>query len=275
MSFPTILFIIVSISLCTGCLSNSSDNDKENTKKTQLLEDAFLKAVLENDLKATEKYLKNGINPNKTYDKNGWLALSLASLPNIYLLPNGALGSPEMVKLLLDYGADPNAISKGVLPLACAAGCNSMDIVQMLIDKGADVNGAYENKSTALMSAVRHIDMVKFLVKSGADLNKQDINGNSALIIAVLTPLSYDTVKFLLEQGASTNLLNKKGVTALDCVLKSMEKDYGHSEENKQRLIGVINLLKKYGAKTSSEMGVGVGVQREDKNGGLKKDDGK
>jgi len=58
-------------------------------------------------------------------------------------------GSIEIVRLLLDNGADPNAYGRsGKFPLYLAARnhCpDSIDILKLIIERGADVNLKYVN----------------------------------------------------------------------------------------------------------------------------------
>merc|ERR1712098_782563 len=64
-------------------------------------------------------------------------------------------GHADCARLLLERGADPNAVSTclGFTPLLRAAVGNHLDCIRMLIEYGADVNkGDYWGK-TALMIA--------------------------------------------------------------------------------------------------------------------------
>jgi ankyrin repeat protein len=100
-------------------------------------------------------------------------AYSLA-LPNI-----AYLGDAKAVRLMLDHGADINAVDPlGRTPLMCAAASDvlALDVVQLLIERGADVNAKDSHKKggetgmTALDIAKLHGDtpIVALLLKSGA-----------------------------------------------------------------------------------------------------------
>ncbi len=51
-----------------------------------------------------------------------------------------AKGDVEMVKKLIDLGADVNARSRGLTPLMYAAKFNRVEIITLLLENGADAN---------------------------------------------------------------------------------------------------------------------------------------
>lgn len=69
-------------------------------------------------------------------------------------------GHQEMVKLLLDYGADVNAHNEndhwGTTPLHAAAHANQAVIAQMLIDRGADLNAKDRQGRTPIFHTTFH-----------------------------------------------------------------------------------------------------------------------
>jgi len=90
-------------------------------------------AVMFLQLEAAEELLKRGANPN--------LENYRQALPLMYASNYGDKGGLAMVKLLLRYGADPNAGSTGVTPTAHAFTINihernSDNIVRELINHG-------------------------------------------------------------------------------------------------------------------------------------------
>ena len=86
----------------------------------------------------------------------------------------------DLVKLLLDYGANPNVdfdhfySSSTLLIRASAHGW--VEIIKLLLDYGADINAIDGYGSTALMSGINEnnpnkFDTVKILLDYGADMN--------------------------------------------------------------------------------------------------------
>jgi ankyrin repeat protein len=83
-------------------------------------------------------------------------------------------GHPEVVRLLLDSGADRNAIAGNasrVTPLHSAASSRQLAIMTMLLQAGADANARQSGGWTALHSAAHqdNPDAVRLLLSHGAD----------------------------------------------------------------------------------------------------------
>ena len=108
--------------------------------------------------------------PPKTSSKEDYTL----ALPNI-----AALGDVNAVRLMLDHGADVNAVDPlGRTPLMYAAASDllPLDVVKLLVERGADVNAKDAHKQggdsglTVLDIARLHGDtpVVELLVKSGA-----------------------------------------------------------------------------------------------------------
>jgi ankyrin repeat protein len=78
---------------------------------------------------------------------------------------------PDVVKLLLENGADPNHHVLGARPLHHAAYYGYPQIVSLLIDHGADINAkSISDNKTPLAIAIqhKHLDVVELLKKAGA-----------------------------------------------------------------------------------------------------------
>ena len=99
------------------------------------------------------------------------------------------MGNPEVLKILLEKGANPNQASSNqmaVYPINSAAAHRSpdvaMEMVQMLIDYGADVNIAQHGGWTPLHQAAAHgqDDLVKVLLAAGADPGMKSDDGRTA-----------------------------------------------------------------------------------------------
>lgn len=81
----------------------------------------------------------------------------------------------KAVRVLLDHGADVNAVSKNdmkVQPLHSAVAANSRDVAAALLTAGADPNAKQEGGFTPLMGAEQNEaegDMVRLLMDHGAE----------------------------------------------------------------------------------------------------------
>jgi ankyrin repeat protein len=109
-----------------------------------------------------------------------------------------------------------NIVFDGRTPLDAATERGRVEIVKLLLDEGADVNWTNEYGWTALYAAVYygHIEIVKLLLHSGADVNKSNNNGGAALYRAIQDD-NKTIVKLLLDSGADPNKADKFGRTPL------------------------------------------------------------
>ena len=133
------------------------------------------------------------------------------------------LGHEDIVKILLEKGADVNATggasrsNESALQLASEHGY--VNVVKMLLEKGADVNATGEDdwsSHSALQLALMHgyVNVVKILLEKGADVNAIDANLGSALQVASWE--GYDNiVEMLLEKGADVNANSVRRLSAL------------------------------------------------------------
>ena len=104
---------------------------------------------------------------------------------NSALLISSKHGYPDIVKLMLDRGANINYRGQfsdnTALILASANG--HIDIVRLLLDKGADVHAANEY-ALRLASTNGHIDIVRLLLDKGADVHAYGDDAQRRAIIS-------------------------------------------------------------------------------------------
>jgi ankyrin repeat protein len=160
----------------------------------------------------------------------------------------------EIVKLLLNHGADINAVTndgesvlylaimefrnpiakylldqgalvnprrpKSKIPLALAVHWGHDDVITLLFERGAKVNLIDREGNSSLLKACEnvssaHASTVMLLLQHGANIEQQDSDGNTPLMRASAQKLDPEIVHVLLEAGAKVNHLNKNGEDAL------------------------------------------------------------
>lgn len=215
----------------------------------------FLKAAENGNLKKIKSMLNKEVNIKtliNAVDKENNTALILAS----------KFGYIEVVKILIENGADIDARNNENSTALIEASSFYYEVVKLLIENGADINAKDYGGTTALMNASTEDDyinceicktlienganvndkdlqganaliygstflkwdlsIIKLLIDSGIEINAQDKDGYTALMEATISG-NYETVKLLIENGADINIKNNDGKTALDF---AEENDY-------------------------------------------------
>lgn len=108
--------------------NSCEDNDRKSTDIDQLLIDA----VTNDDIEAAKNEIASGASPNATDQKKyrGQYALSLAIEKD----------NVEMVRLLLEAGANPELSSHIVNPLGLSINRRNKEIFDLLLKFGSDPN---------------------------------------------------------------------------------------------------------------------------------------
>lgn len=168
--------------------------------------DAFIESAGNGNLAAVRLFLAAGMDPN-TKNESG----------NTALMHAAGGGHTGIVNALLKAKANVNERNQGgYTALSWAASSDRKDVLPILLDHGAD-NDAI-NKAFLIAAEGGHVEVLRMLLKRGADKRL----GNEALIDAAgstITGVSEaelnDVIRFLLEQDASVDTEDDAGWTAL------------------------------------------------------------
>jgi ankyrin repeat protein len=197
-------------------------------------------------------FLDNGARPD---DGSLYTAIEMRNLATYSNRPNPPdsdkrLSSLDAVKLLLEWGADPNQVYSKKIPPRQAQGditvppgatalyraIKSTDLtaIRLLMDHGANPSIATNDGSTPLMVAAGlgarrggeedvvekagradPVDAARLFVEAGADVNARTEAGNTAMHYAAQTGANR-MVEFLASHGARFDVKNNQGKTPLD-----------------------------------------------------------
>jgi uncharacterized protein len=199
-------------------------------------------AAAAGDKESLDALISNGVDVNSR-DADSMTALHHAVLK----------GHVEVVKTLLEQGADPNAaasimgITEPASPLYCAVVIGRNDIAKILIENGAKVSAGALNpldaavleghteiaalllpKATSpdfddlLSSAVisGRTNMVAMILKRGGNVNETDPKSGRHVLFRAVSAENLDMVTFLVEAGADVNLKDSKFWTPLDVAVE-------------------------------------------------------
>jgi ankyrin repeat protein len=112
---------------------------------------------------------------------------------------------------ILETGVDINVPGGGTTALSVAVNTGNIDVVKLLLDYGANVNIQDINGFTVIFSAAIKNDILKLLITAGADVNIQDKYGKTALFFFE----NIDNLRLLIEAGAILDIQDNEGRTAL------------------------------------------------------------
>jgi ankyrin repeat protein len=148
----------------------------------------------------------------------------------------------EIVKLLLDRGANPNqqlffkpanltgsTNTRGSTPLIRAANAGDVEMVKLLLEKGADATLYMADRQTPIHAVIagrsnekQAIELIGLLKKAGTDVNivalvnhGEEVRGGTALHLAV-RKRQRELIKVLASFGIDMNAVDQDGLTALD-----------------------------------------------------------
>jgi len=130
---------------------------------SEIPEKDIIKAVKSGKVDLLSSYINEGIDVNAYYTKS-----QDKTLLHYAILANQA----DIVKLLIENGADTEIPSKGRTPLMIAAANDRLQIARYLLDQGAIVDAVDKGGNTALYYSAKNasLRMNRLLVQRGADV---------------------------------------------------------------------------------------------------------
>ncbi|MEZ8132023.1 ankyrin repeat domain-containing protein [Enterovibrio norvegicus] len=192
-------------------------------------------AVAEGELEKVNELIKSGVSveqPTKNERKDSPLHFAVE------------LEKIEIVKLLLENGANPNKLNGiGYAPIHYASDVD-INILMLLIEYGGNVNLKAFNGTNVLQTAMQNENLMAFryLLKKGANANGEVTFDQPIVCSAVL----YDNPEFvslLVKYGAELNHTN--------CLLDKINREFVAPIQIEKCDVTRIKLLKSLGAKTN------------------------
>ena len=158
--------------------------------------------------------LIDGSSPNEV-DEHGQTPLQITA--------NGVKDIPELCRVLLEHDASIiNALDEdGNQPLHLACKQDNRETVKVMLSYGANPNAMNKHKQTPLHTASQGgcPELCQLLIEKGAKVNAMDGNGDTALQVT-LQKGNLKTAELLLDNGADYKVLNGAGETVLHLLCK-------------------------------------------------------
>lgn len=147
--------------------------------------------------------------------------LLIAHGANVHNEPHAPLtiavgaGFARVSRLLLDAGASPNVriVNGEPVVVSAARQAGTVEILELLLDHGADINAVDSEGRSALLIAAKYgpLGTVQMLVARGSNLTSQDNAGNTPLLLAVMNG-QRDIAEYLVGlDGADVQSGNRAG----------------------------------------------------------------
>jgi hypothetical protein len=179
---------------------------------------ALMEVVALGDLEAARILLKNRANPDGDEQVRDSRPLLLAA----------HLGMTEMVRLLLDEGAELEIEDNmGLTALHWASREDRLETVQFLLSRGAEIDKTGLDEATPLYSAVSRgaLQMTQLLLEGNADINARDGDFGQTALMRAAKYSHVDILRVLLARGADVHLRDDEGISALDWARRNYRDD--------------------------------------------------
>lgn len=245
-----LVYLVILLTL-GGCMKDIKGETERNRRlqPEEYFEEARMemaRAIHQNDKRKVELLLKQGINVNE---------LSRNSDGTTYLLYSVILDNRiEIAQLLLEYGADPNQVSKRLsrnkyvyyLPLTFVADDQPIEYMKLLLKYGAKANYGYRDekgkmplyamyplnaavRSSYILNKWNREDFmndikarIELLLEYGADINSIGAMNESVVLSADNNP---EIVLYLMDKGTDHSLYGKKLLNNMKNTLRANPND--------------------------------------------------
>jgi len=170
-------------------------------------ESPLILAIWKQDIAIITLLLERGADVTRPFD----------GFPPIHYAVMQKERAPQIVQLLLDYGASLEAVGTDDVNALHFAACNGMIYgADFLIGKGVEVSKTCTDERTPLILAARHGHMaiVKLLLAKRADFHERSENGCTVLMWAAEYG-QQEVVRYLLEAGARVDDRSVEGLSKL------------------------------------------------------------
>jgi len=177
-------------------------------------------AVRNNRIDEVEVLLNQGI-PIDTLDRIGLTPLMWA------IKEYKNTNSEDMIRYLINRGADVNLENHGYSVLSTAAREGFINPIQLIIEAGGEINPT-DVGATPLLAAIlsNNPDAVELLLRSGADPNLRNKRALHPLFLTTMGTGRGPIMELLLKFGADPNVTDSRGKTPYDMCISNNECKY-------------------------------------------------
>ena len=186
-------------------LAQSSGAQYQNAEQNGM--SLLLYAMMNRRKKAMLVLLKYHVDPNQSTH----LGENKRQVQPVGIAAGGE--DPEILKILLDHGGNPNSRYNDEPALFVAADASLFEHMRLLLERGADINSIAPDGRTAIITLADHaeFDQVAYLIKKGADINKPDNHG-ATLAFSVQSRYVSPTLKEYKDQQLVKQMLTERGI---------------------------------------------------------------
>ena len=237
--------------------------DKNDSSDDSLTDITLTEALLMGNVELSKKLLAELSDINQP-DEEGHYPINNAIRSN----------NPEVLKLVLARKPDLTKVDKGYeyAPLQRAVIARDKEMVKLLIDAGADVNqqnfdSLYHYYDSPLYSAVGNevlrkefqpdLELVKMLVEAGADINLKGGWYQETLFMTALNNSSQEVIEYLLSKNPDLFAVDTRGYTVFHyanserskLLTKKLEKQLLNKKMTVKENLNVRDAPERYGDK--------------------------